>query len=174
MYLQQFLENCCEEFTFRMLIKLSTSMFNHSPLRFTLVGMNRAQRCDGHKRHQSEGGLGCIIMRTTCGHFGTSVCRTKRHDLKKAPMAVLPSFARWDNGRDDSSSASGASSNHGRSWVWSTCTSLCGDRIACASGVVLDLKRLSVLAQMAKRRHCHAQGMGQASVEHSQASVRGI
>ena len=38
-------------------------------------GMNRAQRCDGHKRHQSEGGLGCIIMRTTCGHFGTSVCR---------------------------------------------------------------------------------------------------
>ena len=42
------------------------------------MGMNRAQRCDGHKRHQSEGGLGCIIMRTTCGHFGTSVCRTKR------------------------------------------------------------------------------------------------
>ena len=58
-------------------------------------------------------------------------------------MAVLPRFARWDNGRDDSSSASGASSNHGRSWVWSTCTSLCGDRVACASGGVLDLKRLT-------------------------------
>ena len=42
-----------------------------------IKGMNRAQRCDGHKRHQSVGGLGCIIMRTTCGHFGTSVCRTK-------------------------------------------------------------------------------------------------
>ena len=56
-------------------------------------------------------------------------------------MAVLPRFARWDNGRDDSSS--GASSNHGRSWVWSTCTSLCGDRIACAIGGVHDLKRLT-------------------------------
>ena len=30
-------------------------------------------------------------------------------------MAVLPRFARWCNGRDDSSSASGASSNHGHS-----------------------------------------------------------
>ena len=39
--------------------------------------MNRAQQCDGHKRHQSEGGLGCIIMRNTCGHFGSSACRTK-------------------------------------------------------------------------------------------------
>ena len=58
-------------------------------------------------------------------------------------MAVLPRFARWDNGTDDSSSASGASSNHGRSWVWRTCTSLCGDRIACARGGVLDLKRLT-------------------------------
>ena len=37
------------------------------------LGMNRAQRCDGQNRHQSESGLGCIIMRTTCGHFGTSV-----------------------------------------------------------------------------------------------------
>ena len=44
--------------------------------------MNRAQRCDGHKRHHSEGGLGCIIMRTTCGHFGTSVCWLKPLWLK--------------------------------------------------------------------------------------------
>ena len=76
-------------------------------------------------------------------------------------MAVLPRFARWDNGRDDSSS--GASSNHGRSWVWSTCTSLCGDRIACASGGVLDLKRLTGASTIGQTPTRHAQGMGQAS-----------
>ena len=48
------------------------------PCSVGILEMNRTQQCDGHKRHQSEGGLGCIIMRTTCGHFGTSVCRTKR------------------------------------------------------------------------------------------------
>ena len=40
------------------------------------LGMNRAHRCDGHKRHQSEGGEGRTIMRAACGHFDTSVCHT--------------------------------------------------------------------------------------------------
>ena len=73
-------------------------------------------------------------------------------------MAVLPRFASWDNGRDDSSS--GASSNHGRSWVWSTCTSLCGDRIAFASGGVLDLKRLTGASTMGQTPTLSRAGYG--------------
>ena len=45
------------------------------------VGMNRAQRCDGHKRYQSEGGQGCLIVHITCGHFDTSMCHTSRKRL---------------------------------------------------------------------------------------------
>ena len=81
-------------------------------------------------------------------------------------MAVLPRFARCDNGRDDNSS--GASSNHGRSWVWSTCTSLCGDRIACASGGVLDLKRLTGASTIGQTPTLSRAGYGQASSIHKQ------
>ena len=44
-----------------------------------VLGMNRAQRCDGLKRYQSEGGQGCLIVHITCGHFDTSMCHTSRN-----------------------------------------------------------------------------------------------
>ena len=46
-----------------------------------LLGMNRAQRCDGHKLYQSEGGQGCLIVHITCGHFDTCMCHTSQKGL---------------------------------------------------------------------------------------------
>ena len=58
------------------------------------------------------------------GHCGTLFYGTDFEHLERyRGQSVLPRFARWDNGREDSSSASGASSKHGRSWVWSARTS---------------------------------------------------
>ena len=61
-------------------------LFSKLPDTRIILGMNRAQRCDGHKRHQSEGGLRRIIMCTTRGHFDTSA----RHASKTRPS--LPCF----------------------------------------------------------------------------------
>ena len=45
-----------------------------------IFGMNRAQRCDGHKRHQSEGGLGCIICATRVA-IVAQVCAARKKPL---------------------------------------------------------------------------------------------